>query len=185
MQSRQAGCHMTGAVARFVPIPPQPPRGDQALTALPPSRPLQMAHDEGACYMPSAIYNTSIVLTHWGRLDRNHTSNSAYLQVGAWRGWGAGRGNEVLHGSALKRCTYRDRQEGPLPPCRRRCRAPAALLPRGSVSWLHGSRVYSCLVLQRWAFELGLPTGGWAMTNPADRGRCTGREMEVAWDRAV
>jgi hypothetical protein len=28
------------------------------------------AHDEGACWMPSEIYNTSIVLTHWGRLDR-------------------------------------------------------------------------------------------------------------------
>ena len=28
------------------------------------------AHDEGACWMPSEIFNTSIILTHWGRLDR-------------------------------------------------------------------------------------------------------------------
>jgi hypothetical protein len=25
-------------------------------------------HDEGACWAPSAIYNTSIILSHWGRL---------------------------------------------------------------------------------------------------------------------
>ncbi|PNW76519.1 hypothetical protein CHLRE_11g467660v5 [Chlamydomonas reinhardtii] len=35
-------------------------------------------HDEGACYMPTEIYNSSIMLTHWGRLDLNHTSNTAY-----------------------------------------------------------------------------------------------------------
>ncbi|KAG2488354.1 hypothetical protein HYH03_013044 [Edaphochlamys debaryana] len=35
-------------------------------------------HDEGACYMPTEIYNTSIMLTHWGRMDLNHTSNTAY-----------------------------------------------------------------------------------------------------------
>ncbi len=63
-----------------------PPRRGTHSAETPPFRPLQMAHDEGACYMPSAIYNTSIVLTHWGRLDRNHTSNSAYLQVGGVAG---------------------------------------------------------------------------------------------------
>ncbi|EFJ49814.1 acetylglucosaminyltransferase [Volvox carteri f. nagariensis] len=35
-------------------------------------------HDEGACYMPTEIYQTSIMLTHWGRMDLNHTSNTAY-----------------------------------------------------------------------------------------------------------
>ncbi|KAG2445204.1 hypothetical protein HYH02_008672 [Chlamydomonas schloesseri] len=55
-----------------------------------------MAHDEGACWMPKAVYDTSIVLTHWGRLDPDHTSNTAYLQdnytskpeaaFDAWRG---------------------------------------------------------------------------------------------------
>ncbi len=35
-----------------------------------------MPHDEGACYMPTEIYNTSIVLTHWGRMDLNHTSHT-------------------------------------------------------------------------------------------------------------
>jgi hypothetical protein len=29
-----------------------------------------MVHDEGACWMPTEIFNTSIVLTHWGRLDK-------------------------------------------------------------------------------------------------------------------
>ena len=45
-----------------------------------------MAADEGACWMPTAIYNTSIVLTHWGRLEANHTSGTAYLQVRRRRG---------------------------------------------------------------------------------------------------
>ncbi|GFR52399.1 hypothetical protein Agub_g14911 [Astrephomene gubernaculifera] len=39
-----------------------------------------MAHDEGACYMPTVVYNTSIILTHWGRMDLEHTSGSAYDQ---------------------------------------------------------------------------------------------------------
>jgi hypothetical protein len=33
-------------------------------------------HDEGACYMPSEVYDTAIFLTHWGRLDTNHTSGA-------------------------------------------------------------------------------------------------------------
>jgi hypothetical protein len=37
-----------------------------------------MPHDEGACYMPTEIYNTSIVLTHWGRLDVDHVSGTGY-----------------------------------------------------------------------------------------------------------
>jgi hypothetical protein len=28
--------------------------------------------------MPTEIYNSSIILTHWGRMDLNHTSNTAY-----------------------------------------------------------------------------------------------------------
>jgi hypothetical protein len=35
-------------------------------------------HDEGACWAPSEVYNTSIILTHWGRLDKEHVSNTAY-----------------------------------------------------------------------------------------------------------
>ncbi|KAG2497881.1 hypothetical protein HYH03_004147 [Edaphochlamys debaryana] len=38
------------------------------------------AMDEGACYMPTNVYNASIMLTHWGRTDPEHTSGSAYLQ---------------------------------------------------------------------------------------------------------
>ena len=38
-----------------------------------------MAHDEGACYCPNEIFKTSILLTHWGRLDLNHTSGTAYM----------------------------------------------------------------------------------------------------------
>ncbi|GIL78717.1 hypothetical protein Vretimale_380 [Volvox reticuliferus] len=39
-----------------------------------------MAPDEGACYMPNVVYNTSIILTHWGRMDSDHKSGSAYEQ---------------------------------------------------------------------------------------------------------
>ncbi|KAG1665166.1 hypothetical protein FOA52_005547 [Chlamydomonas sp. UWO 241] len=34
--------------------------------------------DEGACWWPSEIYNTSTMLTHWGRMDIDHQSNTAY-----------------------------------------------------------------------------------------------------------
>jgi hypothetical protein len=36
-----------------------------------------MSHDEGACYAPIDIWN-STMLSHWGRLERNHTSNTGY-----------------------------------------------------------------------------------------------------------
>ncbi|GLC34055.1 hypothetical protein PLESTB_000832400 [Pleodorina starrii] len=39
-----------------------------------------MPHDEGACWMPRDLYDRSIVLTHWGRMDLDHKSNSAYMQ---------------------------------------------------------------------------------------------------------
>jgi Exostosin family len=35
-------------------------------------------HDEGACWFPSEIYQNSIILTHWGRMDDNHKSGTAY-----------------------------------------------------------------------------------------------------------
>ncbi|KAG2437024.1 hypothetical protein HYH02_011455 [Chlamydomonas schloesseri] len=37
-----------------------------------------MLNDEGACWMPQEVYNTSIVLTHWGRMDHVHVSGSAW-----------------------------------------------------------------------------------------------------------
>ncbi|KAG2501893.1 hypothetical protein HYH03_000391 [Edaphochlamys debaryana] len=37
------------------------------------------AADEGACWMPTAVYKNSIMLTHWGRMDPDHTSNTAYI----------------------------------------------------------------------------------------------------------
>ncbi|KAG1671014.1 hypothetical protein FOA52_014258 [Chlamydomonas sp. UWO 241] len=55
-----------------------------------------MSHDEGACYAPSDFYNESIFLTHWGRTDLVHESNTAFtpdnytqeyehpLQPGGW-----------------------------------------------------------------------------------------------------
>ena len=39
------------------------------------------AHDEGACWAPSEIYNASIILTHWGRLDKDHVSGTSYYPV--------------------------------------------------------------------------------------------------------
>eukprot|EP00884_Botryococcus_braunii_P005998 jgi/Botrbrau1/1539/Bobra.0107s0027.1 len=35
-------------------------------------------HDEASCWVPEEIYNTSIILSHWGRKDKNHLSNTAY-----------------------------------------------------------------------------------------------------------
>lgn len=32
----------------------------------------------GACYAPTEIYATSILLTHWGRKDLDHTSNTGW-----------------------------------------------------------------------------------------------------------
>ncbi|GLI60030.1 hypothetical protein VaNZ11_002095 [Volvox africanus] len=37
-----------------------------------------MTHDEGACYAPTEIYGSSIFLTHWGRTDLHHESNTAF-----------------------------------------------------------------------------------------------------------
>jgi hypothetical protein len=36
------------------------------------------SHDEGACWAPTEVYTTSIILTHWGRLDLDHRSNTAF-----------------------------------------------------------------------------------------------------------
>ncbi|KAG2444185.1 hypothetical protein HYH02_009123 [Chlamydomonas schloesseri] len=35
-------------------------------------------HDEGACWAPNVL-NTSIWLTHWGRMDPDHKSNTAFI----------------------------------------------------------------------------------------------------------
>eukprot|EP00884_Botryococcus_braunii_P008777 jgi/Botrbrau1/17900/Bobra.50_1s0001.1 len=37
-------------------------------------------HDEGPCWAPAEVWENSIVLSHWGRLDLNPKSNSAYWQ---------------------------------------------------------------------------------------------------------
>jgi hypothetical protein len=34
-----------------------------------------VTHDEASCYVPAAI-RSSIILSHWGRMDDNHTSNT-------------------------------------------------------------------------------------------------------------
>ncbi len=36
------------------------------------------SHDEGACWAPTEVATNSIILTHWGRMDLNHTSNTAF-----------------------------------------------------------------------------------------------------------
>jgi hypothetical protein len=36
------------------------------------------SHDEGACWAPTELYNNSIILTHWGRMDPDHTSGTAF-----------------------------------------------------------------------------------------------------------
>ncbi|KAI8474753.1 MAG: exostosin-like glycosyltransferase [Monoraphidium minutum] len=36
------------------------------------------AHDEGACWAPAEVYESSVILTHWGRLDRDPASGTSY-----------------------------------------------------------------------------------------------------------
>ena len=36
-----------------------------------------MPHDEGSCWLP-AVLRPAIVLSHWGRLDANHSSVTGY-----------------------------------------------------------------------------------------------------------
>ena len=62
-------------------------------------------HDEGSCWVPAAI-RPSIILSHWGRMDTNHTTGTGYWEGGAGWGWlglagrlsttvaGGGRANE-------------------------------------------------------------------------------------------
>lgn len=39
------------------------------------------AHDEGACWAPKELYENSIILTHWGRLDKRPASGTSYYPV--------------------------------------------------------------------------------------------------------
>lgn len=34
-------------------------------------------HDEGSCWLP-AVLRPAMLLTHWGRTDRGHRSNTGY-----------------------------------------------------------------------------------------------------------
>lgn len=36
-----------------------------------------MTHDEGSCWLP-AVLRPAILLTHWGRMDLGHISNTGY-----------------------------------------------------------------------------------------------------------
>lgn len=49
------------------------------------------AHDEGACWAPAEVYKSSIILTHWGRMDGAPASQTTYQPVRRRRG-GAGSG---------------------------------------------------------------------------------------------
>ena len=76
-----------------------------------------MAHDEGACYMPTEVYNTSIVLSHWGRLGLEHTSNTAfyadnYNQALVWPGYQDIDWRELYKGHAC----YDPRKDLIIPP---------------------------------------------------------------------
>lgn len=37
-----------------------------------------VTHDEASCYVPAAIKSASIILSHWGRKDPNHTSGTGF-----------------------------------------------------------------------------------------------------------
>jgi hypothetical protein len=36
-----------------------------------------ITHDEGSCWLP-AVLRPAILLTHWGRMDLGHISNTGY-----------------------------------------------------------------------------------------------------------
>ena len=36
-------------------------------------------HDEGACWAPKVLYDNAIILTHWGRMDKEPHSSSRYV----------------------------------------------------------------------------------------------------------
>jgi len=38
-----------------------------------------VTHDEASCYVPAAI-RPSVILSHWGRKDKGHKSNSGYWE---------------------------------------------------------------------------------------------------------
>lgn len=48
-----------------------------------------VTHDEGSCWVPAAI-RPSIILSHWGRTDLNHSSLSGYHYMDSYR-CGVGR----------------------------------------------------------------------------------------------
>ena len=51
-------------------------RRDSALLSR--CRPTQLAvHDEGSCWVP-AVLRPAIVLSHWGRTDKEHLSDTGY-----------------------------------------------------------------------------------------------------------
>ena len=77
------------------------------------------AHDEGACWAPSEIYNASIILTHWGRTDLHHESGTSYWPVrGRERGRKGGRwGRRRPHGRKRRRGTPQERRGPPAAPC--------------------------------------------------------------------
>ena len=64
------------------------------------------AHDEGACWAPTEVYNNSIILTHWGRMDADHESGTSFLPV---RGWSRGRRRRCLSWQAW-RCHQKRRR---------------------------------------------------------------------------
>ena len=38
-----------------------------------------VTHDEASCWVPAAI-RSSIILSHWGRMDANHSSDTGYFE---------------------------------------------------------------------------------------------------------
>jgi hypothetical protein len=43
-----------------------------------------VSHDEASCYVPSFI-RPSIILSHWGRTDANHTTTTGYVRLADWQ----------------------------------------------------------------------------------------------------
>ncbi len=77
------------------------------------------SHDEGACWAPTEIANTSIILTHWGRQELNHSSNTAY----------------GFDDYSLDHKHPKLQPDGWLKHIKVRCGQVAPLVPRGAACW--------------------------------------------------
>ena len=63
------------------------PYFDRSISRGSPNHLFLFSHDEGACWAPKELYDHSIILTHWGRMDETPHSSSRYIPDNWERTW--------------------------------------------------------------------------------------------------